>query len=884
MHDQLYLLPWREPTEPEYRFTHNLPRQLSPLLGREQEEAAVCSLLRRSEVRLLTLTGPGGIGKTRLSLLVAAELLDDFRDGACFVSLAPISDAALVLPTIAQALGLKESSEQPVPDMLKAFLSDKDFLLLLDNFEQIVSAAPALTDLLVTCPGVKMLVTSRASLHVQGEHEFQVPPLTVPDLKHFPPLEALGQYSAVALFLWRVRAIQPAFELNKHNARAVAEICIRLDGVPLAIELAAARSKVLPPLALLARLSQPLAVLTSGAKDAPPRHQTLRNTIAWSYNLLDIAEQRLFRRLSVFVGGCTLEAVEFLCAALSDDGGVLPVLDGVASLIDKSLLQHMALEEGKARFGMLETIREFALECFAASTEEQAAHHAHAAYYLALAEQAEPELRGPQQTRWMETLAQEFDNLRAAMQWSLQPGETGQNLAMALRFGGTLGTHGGFWEVHGHWSEGWNFLEQTLSRTRGSNEPARAKALNAAANLATLRGDNDQAEVFCKESLTMFRELGDKRGMAYSLYLLGWVTWDRGQLALTRSLREDALVLWRAVDDQEGIFLGLLALGSLATHQAEYARARILLEESLTMSRKQSNRRNIAESLRGLAKVLFLSQGDCAAAQTLLEEALAHCLELGHREGIANTLHLLGQVALGQGDVASADVFLTESLALFQELGDWGGITPTLSLLGRAKAAQGDYRAAQAFYQKSLRIAKEGNYKLQTASFLEGLAMVVAAQKELVWAAHLWGTAEVLREGSGVPLPPVERVAYEQSVAVARSELGEKMFAAAWFQGRTMTPEQALDAHGAAATLPPLSTQPTVPPSVKRASAYPTGLTAREVEVLRLVAQGLTDAQVAEQLVISPRTVNWHLTSIYSKIGVSSRVAATRYAIAHHVV
>src|SRR6266699_164416 len=402
-------------------YRHNLPAQLTPLIGREQEVTAVDTLLRHPEVRLLTLMGPGGVGKTRLGLEVAAELLDDYPDGVCFVPLATISDPELVVPTIAQVLGIKEAGEQPVANLLQASLQDKRLLLLLDNFEQVTAAAPRLADLLTTCPQLKILVTSRAVLHIRGEHEFPVPPLALPDLTHLPGSESLSQYAAVAFFLHCAQAVRPDFQLTPANTRTIAEICVRLDGLPLAIELAAPRIKLLSPQALLTRLGHRLQVLTSGAQDAPVRQQTLRNTLAWSYDLLDAEEQCLFRRLSVFVGGCTLEAVEGLSTTLGDTSA--DILDGVASLMDKSLLRQVEQEGEEPRLLMLATIREYGLEALTASGEMASTRRAHAVYYLRLAEDAETEIGGPQQAAWLDRLEREHDNLRAALLWSVEQAE-----------------------------------------------------------------------------------------------------------------------------------------------------------------------------------------------------------------------------------------------------------------------------------------------------------------------------------------------------------------------------------------------------------------------------------------------------------------------------
>src|SRR5438034_150387 len=422
-----------------------------------------------------------------------------FTDGVYFVNLAPILDPEFVVPTIAQTLEVKEAADQPLLGLLSAFLREKRLLLVLDNFEQVVDAAGQVAALLAACPKLKIVVTSRMPLHVQAEHEIAVPPLALPDPKHLPDLVELSQYEAVALFIVRAQAVKPDSQVTNASAPAIAEICVRLDALPLAIELAAARIKLLPPQALLARLNQRLQVLTGTSRDVPARQQTLRNTIAWSYQLLDAQEQRLFRRLSVFVGGCTLQAIEAIYAALDDEVGW--VLEGVASLLDKSLLQQTEQKGEEPRLVMLETIREYGVECPAVGGELEATRQAHAAYFLKLAEEMEPKLRGVQQVLWLEMLEQEHDNLRAALRWLMEREE----IEMALRLGGALYQ---FWITHGHVSEGRQWLEGILwsNSTETVSLPVRAQALTRAGMMACMQGNYSRAEVLCQESLELFRK------------------------------------------------------------------------------------------------------------------------------------------------------------------------------------------------------------------------------------------------------------------------------------------------------------------------------------------------------------------------------------------
>src|SRR2546421_1504074 len=461
-HPDSYLHPWtpfngeKATTGSPVRF-QNLPPPLAALIGREQQEQAISALLLKPAVRLLTLTGTAGIGKTCLAEKVAADLIEVFTHGVCLVQLAPISDPDLVVPTIAQTLGLRDVEEGLLFESLKAFLRDKHLLLLLDNFEQVLAAAPALVELLLACPSIKILVTSRAVLHVEGEYEFSVPPLSLPDPHHLPGHKELAQYAAVALFVQRAQMVKPQLVLSEDNAAAIAQICIQLDGLPLSLELAAARSKLLSPQTLLGRLNHRLAVLTGGRQDAPTRQHTLRDTISWSYDLLNAEEQRCFRRLAIFVGGCTLEAAEAVCSAAADRS--LPAMDLVASLLDKSLLQQSDQAGDEPRLLMLETIREYALERLADSGEVEAIEQRHAMYYLILAEHGDPELFGQQQHLWVNRLTRDSENLRAALLWLYGRRQHQEPL---LRLAGSLGW---FWYMCGRLSEGMLWLEHALRET-----------------------------------------------------------------------------------------------------------------------------------------------------------------------------------------------------------------------------------------------------------------------------------------------------------------------------------------------------------------------------------------------------------------------------------
>lgn len=812
-----------------------LPVPLSSFIGRQNEIQELRRLLR-SSARLITLTGPGGVGKTRLALEFTARAADEFADGVFFVTFQALTEPGQALRTVATALHVQESGTRPLIDDLSAALANSHMLICIDNWEHVLGAAPQLADLLRACPRLNVVATSREALRLHGEHEYPVRALSVPgraDQRSFDNTQA----EAVQLFIERARAVKPGFAVDESSVLTIGEICALLDGLPLAIELAAALLRLFSPQALLARLksvpglagrSPTMELVVGGPRDLPVRQQTLRAAIDWSYNLLDPHAQQLFRRLAIFAGGCDLEAAEAVCG---DPSFPRPVLDHLIALVDKSLIRAEQLD-GEPRFDFLRTIYEYAREQLLASGELYPMQRRHAEFLLSFAERVRGELFGPNRITWLDRLEREHDNFRSALSWALAQG--------AAEFAARLGDSVVYlWLYRGHDREGREWLTRIVA-AGGAVDPAlRAKVLTALGQLEHQQGDLESAEEHLAEAYRLTEGIGNKRGMADALRGLGHVARLRNDLDSAISCWRDSLVLEHALGAEQFRVAGNLGL--------------------------------LAFALTG--------KGDYAEAFDHASQALAIAQEIGALPLLAENHLTLGDIALLQEDYAKASEFATKARALYAETKDLYGCAIADQTLGRIALASQKPGEAERLLIASLEVMEAVNDPLGCAEALEGLACLAVMRGFTQRAARLWGAAEAMRLRLGPVADDRNRWGYERYIEKARDQMRDKAFFSARDAGRAMSLDQAIHLaleSAAADGSPPTRTD------IRK--SYPAGLTAREVDVLALVAQGMTDREVAERLVLSIRTVHAHLTSIYNKLGVSSRVAATRFAVEHKLV
>ncbi|MCD6033920.1 MAG: hypothetical protein K0S78_6106, partial [Thermomicrobiales bacterium] len=738
--------------------------------------------------RLLTLTGPGGAGKTRLALQVAADLVEAYADGVWFVPLAPVATATLVAATIAGALGIREPAADSIEAALRAYLRPRRLLLVLDNFEHVVDASPLVADLLSHCPDIQVLVTSRAPLHISGEYELPIPPLELPPADIPLRLDDALASEAVRLFVDRARAVQSNFELTEDNAETVVAICRRLDGLPLAIELAASRVRLLPPKAILARLDSRLTLLIGGGRDRPERQQTLRGAIAWSHDLLDRSEQTLFRRLAVFAGGWTLDAAEAIVGFGPDPP--LPVFDGLDALHNTSLIriQESIGRDAAAdpRFVMLQTIHEFATEQLVASEELAQLQENHAAWFLDLAVNAEPHLPGPSAVSWLDRLESDHDNLRAALEWlrARGDGERAVTLAAALWR---------FWWLRGHVAEGREQLEAALTVDGSTASAARATALDGAGVLAETQGDYDRAEALSREALVLSRESGDKSGTARALGNLGVVAIDRGDDDQATTFLEESLMLARNTGDRLLIATALNDLGSVSYKRGDLDRAELLYQESLTLRRQAGSGSEIARSLNNLGAVAF-DRGDFDRACQLFEESVSLYRDAGDRWGAAGALIGLATANHLQGDAPHAAVLLAESLSLFRDVGDERSAALAALYLGDALRDSDNLRQAAVHYRDALAEFATLDDHEQVAEGLLRLGRVMVREGEFENAVRLLGAASAVAHddepGAGAGSPAITSL--DNGLNAIRDVLGEEAFTAAWDAGRALSLEAAV--------------------------------------------------------------------------------------------
>lgn len=843
---------------------HNFPAEPTSFIGREPQIEEVARLLETTP--LVTLTGAGGAGKTRLALQVARRAAAAYPRGAWFVELAALTDSSLVAHTVATALGVLETSGETVAGSVVRAFGDGAMLLILDNCEHLVSACAHLVrEWFEACPSLRVLATSREPLSVPGEVAYLVPPLSVPQAVAAVGPEVLRRSEAGRLFEARAAAASHGFTVTAANAQAVAQICRRLDGIPLAIELAAARIRALSAEQIAARLDDRFDVLTGGPHTGHRRHQTLRAAIDWSYDLLEARDRALLARVSVFAGGFTLEAAETVCAGETVERH--EVLDGLARLVDKSLVLADT-HGGTGRYHLQDSVRHYARERLLASGEQGTLLTRHLTWCMALAEEAEPQLQGPAQAEWLRRLTVEHDNLREALAFALEggSGDAAVRLAAALWW---------FWHVRGHLSEGRAWLSRTLAAGTAGSDPAsaaRSRALYGHGFLAWRQGQLDDATALGEASLALSRARRDPLGMASAFSLLEHVARSRGDYARAVSLPAQSLELFREMGDTWGTATSLVALGNAARLAGDHQRARAALEESLGLFRGLGDASGLAAALHFLGLVAR-DQGDHARAETAAAESLEVSREQGDASRQAFSLHLLGLVARDRGDYGRAQSLLDESLALFREMGDAWGVTTVLVSLGAVALLSGSVGRAAELFRESLAIRRDLGDRPGIAESLEGLAGVAALEGDVHRAARWLGAAEALRKAIGTPSPAARAEGTrDRATEMVRRRLGKQAFAAALEAGREMGVQAAVEE-----ALAEVAAAPDEAP--RGPAAQGEALTEREREVAALIAEGRSNREIAAALVVTLGTAANHVQHILNKLGLHSRAQIAAWAV-----